>query len=276
MILDYCSIIWIVKFDVPFPKFPITSSSATTMAPLRHTQSIHAPSTLTSDLSLVAQVHGGKLPHRFGRFRPYIAPLPSHNNPSVPLIPAAHTVNLHPVLWDKIRDTQEAAVDKTTRRKDASRLREFLSFCGGLGIESGRALPASEDILLAWAASYAGLFAGKTVAAKILAIRKEHDRRGLAWHGGERLRRVLKGVEELRPHSSFRAKRAPITITMLDDINRGLSRSSGLDICIRAVSLLTFFCQLRTGELLTPTQDLGKFLAHCHHQEKPKIIISHH
>jgi hypothetical protein len=113
--------------------------------------------------------------------------------------------------------------------------------------------------LLAWASSYAGRMAGKTVAAKLLAIRKEHDRRGLPWLGGDRLRRILKGVEELRPPSSFHSKRAPVTITMLEDLDKGFNRSSGLDICVRAVCLLSSFCQLRSGEVLPPTQDVRKF-----------------
>jgi hypothetical protein len=46
---------------------------------------------------------------------------------------------------------------------------------------------------------------------------------------------------------------------MLDDLNKGLSRSSGLDICIRAIALLSFFCQLRIREILPPKQDLNKF-----------------
>jgi hypothetical protein len=46
---------------------------------------------------------------------------------------------------------------------------------------------------------------------------------------------------------------------MLEDLNRGLSRSSGLDICIRAICLLSFFSQLRIGEILPPSQDLRKF-----------------
>jgi hypothetical protein len=232
------------------------------MPPLRNSQSIHAPNHHTSDLSQVAKINGGNLPNRYGRFKPYIARVSSHGGRTVPTVPSSHfpgALDLHPALLDKIRDTQDAAVDKTTQKKDASRLREFLSFCAGLGIVSSRALPASEDVLLAWASSYAGTLAGKSVGAKILAIRKEHDRRGLPWHGGNRLRTVLKGVEELRPPSSFRAKRSPITITMLEDINKGLSRGSGMDICIRTICLLAFFCQLRIGEILPPTQDLKKF-----------------
>jgi hypothetical protein len=86
----------------------------------------------------------------------------------------------------------------------------------------------------------------------------------LPWQGGERLRRIIKGVEELRPASSFCAKRAPVTILMLTDLNRGLSRTSGLNICVPAICLLSFFCQLHSGELLPPTQDLAKFKPHHH------------
>jgi hypothetical protein len=46
---------------------------------------------------------------------------------------------------------------------------------------------------------------------------------------------------------------------MLEDLNEGLNRSSGLDICIRAISLLSFFCQLRSDEILPPTQHLRNF-----------------
>jgi hypothetical protein len=94
---------------------------------------------------------------------------------------------------------------------------------------------------------------------KILAIKKEHHRQGLLWQGGEQLRLILKGVEEMRPASSFYCKRAPVTITMLDDLNSGLDRSSGLDNCVCAICCLFFFSQLRISEILPPTQNLNRF-----------------
>ena len=112
---------------------------------------------------------------------------------------------------------------------------------------------------MAWAASYAGRLAGKTVSTKLLAIRKEHERWGLTWYGGSLLRQLVKGIEESRPHSSFQDKRAPVTIQILEDLNKGLSRSSGLDICIHAICLLSFFCQLRIGKILPPKQSLKDF-----------------
>jgi hypothetical protein len=100
------------------------------------------------------------------------------------------------------------AVNGTTQVKNVSRLHEFLAFCQGLGIQDNNALPASEDILMAWASSYGDQLAERTVGAKILAIKKEHQRQGLAWQGGEQLYQILKGVEEMRPASSFYSKRA--------------------------------------------------------------------
>lgn len=41
-------------------------------------------------------------------------------------------------------------------RKDASRLHEFLVFCGGLGIKHKNAFPTQEDLLITWATPYAG------------------------------------------------------------------------------------------------------------------------
>ena len=229
------------------------------MPPLCSSQSIHAPSTFTSNLSHVVRLHGGILPHHYTRPQPYVCHISGPNTTTI-----QSNYNLPPTLLYKIADTQEAATMKSLQKKDASRLREFLLFCAGLRIRANDALPAKEEILLAWASSYAGRLAGKTVSAKLLAIRKEHERRGLIWMGGARLRRILKGVEELRPQSSFQTKRASVTIAMLEDLNRGLNRSSGLDICIRAICNLSFLCQLRSGEVLPPTQDFKKFDSQRH------------
>ena len=235
------------------------------MPPLRHCQTIHtaASNGYAADLSRLAGIHGGHFPHRLSRHQPYEARISSHQA-NVNHAPSLEDLTLPSALLDKIKVTQDAAVNLTTQKKDASRIREFLSFCEGLGIRANDALPAREDVLLAWASTFAGRLAGKTVGAKLLAIRKEHERRGLTWYGGNRLRSILKGVEELRPPSSFYSKRVPITISMLEDLNRGFDRSSGLDICVRAICLLSFFCQLRSGELLPPTQNLDKFNPHRH------------
>ena len=126
-------------------------------------------------------------------------------------------------------NAQDAVVNKTTQANlnDARSLREFLQFCEGHGIKSSKAFPAKEDLLVAWAGSFAGRLAGITVSAKLGAIRREHKRRGLVWQGGELLQRVLKGVEELRPVSRSNSKRAPST-SMLEDSKKGLTTAGNV------------------------------------------------
>lgn len=229
------------------------------MPPHKPIQSIHISEQVPRELHLLTQRHGGTLLNRYSRFQPYV----TRTHPIRNTIPNSQFM-IPQILLDKVRHTQDAAISKSTQTKDASRLREFSTFCKSLGINGNDILPAREDLLMAWAASYAGRLAGKTVGAKVLAIRKEHERRGLIWQGGPRLRQLLKGIEEIRPITSFRDKRAPVTIQMLEDLNKGLSRTSGLDICIRAIALLAFFCQLRIGEILPPKQNINEFNPHRH------------
>jgi hypothetical protein len=144
------------------------------MPALRQIKSFHTlnaylvpPETVVSSmLSLphVSELHGGRFPHTYSRHHPYPLHIPSpvktqhHANMNLkPVLP--------PTLLDTIKLTQDAAVNRGTRLKDASRLREFLEFCEGLGIKHSAALPAREDVLMAWASSYAGRLAGKTVSA---------------------------------------------------------------------------------------------------------------
>ncbi|KAF8224629.1 hypothetical protein L208DRAFT_1409871, partial [Tricholoma matsutake] len=129
-------------------------------------------------------------------------------------------------LLEKISNVQNVAVSKSTQSKDTSRLCEFQSFCKALNVHDDDIFLAREDLLIAWASSYAGHFAGKM---------KEHEKQGLVWQGGEQL-----------PVSSFCGKRPPVTISMLP-------------IC-----LLSFFSQLCSGELLPPTRNIQKFNPLCH------------
>ncbi|KAF8812631.1 hypothetical protein BYT27DRAFT_7086272 [Phlegmacium glaucopus] len=165
----------------------------------------------STELLRLANIHGGHM--KYQRFRPQ----PYPPQPPISSGNLRHSTLILPSnLVEKINQAQGAAVSKSTQDKDASRLRDFLVFCEGLGIQNKHALPAREDLLIAWASSYAGRLAGKTVSAKISAVKKEHGRRGLPWYGSERLQLILKGVEGLRPPSSFFAKRAPVTISMLE------------------------------------------------------------
>ena len=107
---------------------------------------------------------------------------------------------------------------------------------------------------------FVGWLAGKTVGAKVLAIKKEHERQGLIWQGGCLLWQLLKGIEEIRPVKSFCNKRSPVIIQILQDLNKGLSRTSGLDISLSCIFLrhhriyFTKWCMQFTSSLVQNTE----------------------
>jgi hypothetical protein len=158
-----------------------------------------------------------------------------------------------------MKTIEDNAVDESTRHKDANRVKDYLRFCKNIGIRNKDAIPAHPDLVAAWVSSFAGRFCSKTVGAKICAIKKLHNRLGYHWNYDDRLQQMVKGIEQLRPLSSIHAKRAPVTMPMLLDINNCLDRTNGLDICICCVILLCFFCQLQAGKILCPTHDINKF-----------------
>jgi hypothetical protein len=228
--------------------------SFTAMSPIRTTQSLtlaNSPGN-TTHLYQLAQTYGGYYSRRFNRSLPYSDTTIRKLKPTSSQILPANVVEHMNIVEGK-------ASGEKTKRNDEHRVRAYLKFCEGLGIREEDAIPAPYDLVAAWISSFAGRCCGKTVGAKITAIKKVHERLGYAWYPGDRLRRLVKGIEQMRPASSYRKKRAPLTIPMLLDIDKHLIRSDPLDICIRCVILLCFFCQLRAGELLCPTNDIRRF-----------------
>jgi hypothetical protein len=116
---------------------------------------------------------------------------------------------------------ESKAAGDATRRNDESRVHAYLQFCESLGICQEDAIPASYDLVAAWASSFAGRLSGKTVGTKISALKKLHVRLRHDWSAGN-LQQILKGIEEMRPTLSFCKKHAPITILMLLDIDKHL------------------------------------------------------
>jgi hypothetical protein len=128
---------------------------------------------------------------------------------------------------------------------------EFLLLCEGLGTSNDSALLESSRSL--------GLILLRASCRKGSQNRNLSDQEGTRQAGvpmvvGEMPPKIVKGVKEMKPASSLRAA---VSIDMLTDLNRGLSRTSGLDNCVCAICLLSFFSQLRSGELLPPSEDLS-------------------
>jgi hypothetical protein len=133
--------------------------------------------------------HGGLYRRNFKRGLPYIdtsirkhASCPNHDLPND--------------ILERVRLVESKSTGDATRRNDESRVRAYLDFCTGLGIRVENAIPASYDLVAAWASSFAGRFCSNTVGAKISALKKLHVRLGYEWSAGD-LRGILKGIEEM-------------------------------------------------------------------------------
>ena len=135
----------------------------------------------------------------------------------------------------------------------SSAVKQFTNFCELESIPAQFRLPASESLLCAFAASYAGKYAGSSVYSKIAALKAWHNVQGFIWNGGARLRCVLNGVKNLTPSSSLRRPRSPITIAMLINLLERLEPKDGLDSAVACAAVLAFWGQCRLGELLPPS-----------------------
>ncbi|PPQ81779.1 hypothetical protein CVT24_005332 [Panaeolus cyanescens] len=132
-------------------------------------------------------------------------------------------------------------------------LHHFHTFCDKRQIPGELRFPTHEVILLAYAASHIGKFAGSTARRHINALKTFHTVNNLTWNGSPRLSKVLNGVNIKAPRSSSRPRRSPVTTTMLKVLLSELNLEDPLDAAVAACACTAFWGQCRLGELLPPT-----------------------
>ncbi|KAF5378168.1 hypothetical protein D9615_007586 [Tricholomella constricta] len=128
-------------------------------------------------------------------------------------------------------------------------VRQFFDFCNLNNVPPSACIPASEDLLCAFAASFGGTHAGSTIRAKCSALRAWHIQNSLPWLGGTQLAYVIKGCANMRPVPS-QSKRAAFSLMTLVQLLNTLDRSSPLDVCVAFIASAAFWGQLRLGEIL--------------------------
>jgi hypothetical protein len=126
----------------------------------------------------------------------------------------------------------------------------FLAFCNDENIHPKHRFPADEIVLCTFAASGAGRLTGATARNLMAGLRAWHIAWNADWKGGKRLQYVLNGVEKLRPNSSRRSLRLPVTRDMVRALHRNLDLQAPLDVAIFAAACTLFWGQCRAGELL--------------------------
>jgi hypothetical protein len=132
----------------------------------------------------------------------------------------------------------------------------FHRFCDTHHIPLEKRLPADEFTLCAFAASHLRRAAGSTVRGHLSAVRAWHIANNVpyAGSGSLRLTYTLKGVENLRPATSIRPLRPPVTRKLLGLLSTELDHSVPLDAAVLACATVAMWGQARLGELLSQSQ----------------------
>ncbi|KAJ7364543.1 hypothetical protein DFH08DRAFT_681522 [Mycena albidolilacea] len=165
-----------------------------------------------------------------------------------------HGVPLKADAKAKIQHALEHAWADSTIEKYGQSLEAYQQFCDAQEVPAPHRLPASEELLCAFAAARVGEIAGGTARSAVAAVKAWHIIHDAPWKGGLRLRYTLKGVEKLAPSSSAREERPPVTKEMLNLLERDLDLSSPEDAAVFAAACGAFWGQIRLGEILSDTQ----------------------
>ncbi|KZV82865.1 hypothetical protein EXIGLDRAFT_592185, partial [Exidia glandulosa HHB12029] len=145
-------------------------------------------------------------------------------------------------------------VTKGTQKNYGGARAHFAQWACAERLALDKRAPVPEPVLCAYAASMAGICAGGTARTRLAGLRFWHERQGLAWLGSARLLRILKAVALATPHTSRRDERPPVTEAMLDHALDALDANRPFDVCVAAAMLVMFWCQLRSGEILSATR----------------------
>lgn len=129
-----------------------------------------------------------------------------------------------------------------------SALVRFTQFCDNWSIHEDLRMPASAELLSAFASFYAGSVSGSTISSWLSGLQAWHSINGAPWYGTDPFFRLIRSAADKLGTSYSKPSRAPVSITHLRSLKLSLSASSHRDVAIWAVALVTFFGCRRLGE----------------------------
>ncbi|KDQ49950.1 hypothetical protein JAAARDRAFT_712696, partial [Jaapia argillacea MUCL 33604] len=141
-----------------------------------------------------------------------------------------------------------------TRETYGAGLLVFHVFCDMREISEELRCPASSVLMLAFIASCAGAYSGKTLGNYVYAVKAWHTLHGQLWSMNQaEMKAALDGAAILAPPSSKRPKRVPFTVDLILSLRNVLDLSKPLDVAVYACLTTTFWCAARLGEFTLPT-----------------------
>lgn len=126
-------------------------------------------------------------------------------------------------------------------------VRNFVAWCGGIGLQEQLVFPAPEHILTSYACALAGSVAKSTARNYLAGVRAWHLVHGAGWNTSPRLEMALKAIGVLAPEG--KPPRLPITRHMLELLASHLDHSKPDQACALALACAAFWSQSRLGEL---------------------------
>ncbi|KAF7976285.1 hypothetical protein HWV62_7188, partial [Athelia sp. TMB] len=165
--------------------------------------------------------------------------------------PGTPAMNISDDDLDRILRVITAAYATGTRETYGSGLLIFHIFCDQRKIPESERCPASPTLILAFIASCAGAYSGKTLATYVFAIRAWHTIHGQIWVMNDvELKTALTGAANLAPPTSKKVKRAPWTVALLQSIFSTLDPANPLHVAVKSAAATIFFSAARSGEFL--------------------------
>jgi hypothetical protein len=147
-----------------------------------------------------------------------------------------------------------AALARSTKETYGSGLVKFHAFCDARYVPEHLRCPAPPDLILAFIASLAGHYAGKTIHNYLFAIRAWHVVHRALWTiPPAQVKSILDGATALAPPSSARPKRQPFTVSLMTQISSVINPKDPLDVAFFACLTTAFYSLARLGELTTNT-----------------------
>ncbi|EJD34154.1 hypothetical protein AURDEDRAFT_176792 [Auricularia subglabra TFB-10046 SS5] len=156
--------------------------------------------------------------------------------------------------WQHTLHIHDSALAATTRDNYRRALTRYKEWADAERVPKHMQLPIREQVVCAFAASFAGVYSAGAARSAIAGLKYYHEKKGWRWPSSARLSRILAAVRLHAPATSQRAPRPPVTLAMLDEALLHLDLNRGFDLCVATTMLVVFWGQMRLGEALPTTR----------------------
>ncbi len=136
-------------------------------------------------------------------------------------------------------------LDVHTKKNYGAGLLRFTQFCDNLQVPESARMPASEALVAAFVAMYAGSVRHDTIGSWLSGLAVWHAINGAKWPDGNILTYTKKGAKKVEPPPL--AKRPPVTLEHMHALFAGLNLANTLDAAVFAVACSAFWGCRRYG-----------------------------